>query len=119
MSASPKFGFTIEYVDDIEKAKHFYTDVLGLEMLRYAPTFIQFDHFAIASDEALGGTREPEQYWLVNDAEAAFSELSKKAEISLPLKQMPFGKVFAIKDPSGHPRFLIELAQNRPSQPVK
>ncbi len=119
MSIKPSFGFVLEYVTDIEAAKRFYVEVLGLEVERYHPTFVQFDHFAIASDESLSGTREPEVYWLVDDAEAAFNELSPKEEVTVPLRQMPFGKVFAIKDPNGRPRFLLEFARQRPSQPVK
>jgi catechol 2,3-dioxygenase-like lactoylglutathione lyase family enzyme len=119
MSISPRFGFVLEYVKDIEAAKRFYVDVLGLTVERTHPTFVQFDRFAIASDESLGGRDEPEIYWLVDDADAAFRELSAKAEVSLPLKEMPFGKVFAVKDPAGRPRYLLELARNRPSQPVQ
>ncbi len=119
MSNRPTFGFVLEYVTDIEAAKRFYVEVLGLEVERYHPTFVQFDHFAIASDESLTGTREPEIYWLVDNAEDAFRELSQKVEVSVPLRQMPFGKVFAIKDPAGRPRFLLEFARQRPSQPVK
>ena len=118
MNNQPKFGFIVEYVTDIESAKRFYVETLGLEVERYHPTFVQFDRFAIASDESMSDAREPEVYWLVDNAEAAFSEFSSKAEISLPLKQMPFGKVFAIKDPNGRPRYLVELSQNRPSQPA-
>jgi len=58
-------------------------------------------------------------YWVVEDAEAAFKDFSQKGEISLPLKQMPFGKVFGIKDPAGQPQYLVEFAKDRPSQPVK
>jgi len=118
MRTAPRFGFALEYVKDIEAAKRFYVDVMGLEVERTHPTFVQFDWFAIASDESLGGRDEPELYWLVDDAEAAFRELSQRAEVSLPLREMPFGKVFAIKDPAGRPRYLLELARNRPSQPV-
>lgn len=118
MKTEPQFGFVLEYVTDIEAAKRFYVEVLGLKVERYHPTFVQFEHFAIANDESLSGTRDPETYWLVDDAEAAFNELAAKAEVSVPLKRMPFGKVFAIKDPTGRSCFLIELAQNRPSQPV-
>ncbi len=118
MTSNPRFGFVVEYVTDIEAAKRFYVEVLGLEVERYHPTFVQFSNFAIASDESLSGTREPEIYWLVDDAEAALSALSQKTEISIPLKQMPFGKVFAVKDPAGRLCFLLELAQNRPSRPV-
>jgi catechol 2,3-dioxygenase-like lactoylglutathione lyase family enzyme len=119
VSITPQFGFVLEYVTDVEAAKRFYVDVLGLEVERYHPTFVQFKNFAIASDESLGGRGEPELYWLVDDAEAAFRDLSSKAEVSLPLKQMPFGKVFAIKDPAGRPRYLLELARDRPSRPVR
>ena len=118
MNLKPKFGFVLEYVTDIEAAKRFYVEVLGLEVERYHPTFVQFNNFAIASDESLSGTREPELYWLVDDAEAAFNELSQKAKVTFPLKQLPFGKLFAVQDPAGQPRYLIELAQNRPSQAV-
>ena len=118
MMIKPRFGFVVEYVTDMEAARRFYVDVLGLEMERYHPRFIQFDNFAIASDESMTGTRDSELYWLVDDAEAAFRELSQKGEVSLPLKQMPFGQVFGIKDPAGRPRYLLELAKDRPSQPV-
>jgi catechol 2,3-dioxygenase-like lactoylglutathione lyase family enzyme len=121
MSTTPPFAFALEYVSDIEAAKRFYVDVLGLEVEREAPVFVQFkDHtgarFAIASDEAMSGSRGLELYWRVDDAEGAFSELSQKAEVCLGLKQMSFGKVFGIKDPAGQPQYLVEFAQNRPSQ---
>ena len=119
MSSKAKFGFFLEYVTDIEAAKQFYVEVLGLEVERSSPMFIQFNNFAIASDESMTGNRDPEVYWLVDDAEAALKDLSQKAEVSLPLKQMPFGKVFGIKDPAGQPQYLVEFAKDRPSQPVK
>jgi predicted enzyme related to lactoylglutathione lyase len=118
MNNQPKFGFVVEYVKDIEAVKRFYVETLGLVVERYSPVFIQFNNFAIASDESMSGNHDPEVYWLVDDADAAFKDLSQKGEISLPLKQMPFGKVFGIKDPSGQPQYLVELAKNRPSQPA-
>ncbi len=118
MSIQARFEYVLEYVPDIEAAKQFYTDVLGLEVERYHPTFVQFNHFAIASDESMSGNRSPEQYWVVEDAEQAFKELSGKAEIVLPLTQKPFGKVFAIEDPAGQPLYLLEYSKNRPSQQV-
>jgi predicted enzyme related to lactoylglutathione lyase len=123
MTTKAKFGFVLEYVTDIEAVKNFYVEVLGLEVDRYHPVFVQFKDkdgapFAIASDASIGGGTDPEVYWLVDDAEAAFKDLSAKAEVSVPLKQLPFGKVFGIKDPSGQPQYLLELAPDRPSQPV-
>jgi predicted enzyme related to lactoylglutathione lyase len=123
MPTQLRFGFALEYVTDIEAVKRFYVDVLGLKIDREAPVFVQFsdEHgaaFAIASDESMSGARIPELYWLVDDAEAAFKELSPKAEVSMPLKQLAFGKVFGLSDPSGQPCYIAELARNRPSQKV-
>jgi predicted enzyme related to lactoylglutathione lyase len=118
VSTNAKFGFVLEYVTDIEAAKRFYVDVLGLEVRRYHPTYIQFDNFAIATDQSLSGTRDPEVYWLVDDAEATFNEYSQKAEVVVPLKHMPFGTVFGIKDPAGQLLFVLEFAKDRPSQPT-
>ncbi len=118
MSIKPKFGFYLEYVNDIETAKAFFTDIMGLEMERYHPTFVQFKNFAIASDASMSGKREPELYWLVEDAEMAFEEFRKKAEVVMPIKQMPFGKVFAIQDPAGRPQYILEFARERPSKVV-
>lgn len=119
MNTRPQFGFALTYVTDLEAAKHFYVDVLGLDMQRDSPTFVQFQNFALATDESLSGTRGLELYWIVEDAEAAFRELSQTAEISLPLTEMPFGKVFGVNDPDGQPRFLVEFAATRPSRPVE
>jgi catechol 2,3-dioxygenase-like lactoylglutathione lyase family enzyme len=114
----PQFALTVEYVADIQAAKRFYVDVLGLTVQREHPTYVEFQNFAIAVDESLSGTGEPELFWLVPDAEAAFERLAQEAEVSLPLSEKPFGKVFGIKDPDGRPRYLLELAKERPSQPV-
>ena len=118
MNNKPEFGFVLEYVTDIEAAKRFYVEVLHLEVERAAPVFVQFDHFAIASDESMSDSREPEVYWVVENADAAFAEFSQKAEVIQPIQQKPFGKVFGIKDPAGQPIYLVEFAQQRPSQVV-
>ena len=116
---TPRFGFVVVYVTDLAASKRFHTEVLGLRIEREAPTFVQFEHFALATDDRLTGGREPELYWLVDDAEAALAELRAKAEVTMPLRQLPFGKVFGIKDPDGRTRYLLELAKERPSQPVR
>ena len=118
MNNQPQFGFVLEYVTDIEAAKRFYVEIVGLQVERVSPVFVQFKNFAIASDASMSGTRDPEVYWLVENAQAAFDDFSRKAEVIMSLKQMPFGQVFAIKDPAGLPLYVIELAKNRPSQPV-
>lgn len=119
MSMKPQFGFVVQYTKNIEEAKRFYVEVLGLEVQRSHPVWAQFDGFALAGDQSLTGTGEQEVYWLVDDAEAAYAEVEGRAEIYRPLERMIFGKVFGIKDPEGRPRFIVELAKDRPSQPVK
>lgn len=118
MYEKPAFGFVVEYVKDIEASKHFYVDVLGLEIEREHPNFIQFETFAIATDEPMGGEATQEVYWLVNDAHRAFEMLSEKADICMPLREVPFGTVFGVRDPDGFPRYILELAKNRPSKAV-
>lgn len=118
MTLAPRFGLVVTYVSDIERAKRFYTDVLGLKIEREASTFVQFDHFALASDAPLGESGEPELYWLVENAEAAYAALRERAPIVRPLETKPFGKVFAVRDPDGGVRFVLELARNRPSEAV-
>lgn len=115
MDAKARFGFVVEYVKDMEAARRFYEEAMGLQIQRHHPTFIQFENFAIATDEPLGGESTQELYWLVDDAEAALRERSAKAEVCLPLTTLPFGKVFGIRDPDGHPCYLLELAHERPS----
>jgi catechol 2,3-dioxygenase-like lactoylglutathione lyase family enzyme len=115
---TPPLGFVLRYVPDVEAARHFYVDVLGLKVERYHPTFVQFAGFAVASGESLTGGHEPELYWLVDDAEASFRELSTRAEVSLELTRKPFGKVFGIRDPSGQICYVLELSRERPSVAV-
>lgn len=116
---APKFGFVVEYVKDIEAAKRFYVEVLGLKVEREHPTFVQFETFAIASDEPMGGEVTQEVFWLVENADKSFRSLSEKTEICLPLTEVPFGNVFGVRDPDGQPRYLLELAKKRPSQAVE
>lgn len=110
-----RFGFVVEYVEDIEASMHFYTAVMGLQVQRRHPRFVQFETFAIAGDEPMDGDGLQELYWLVEDIEAARRALAAKTRLVLPLTELPFGKVFGIRDPDGQPRYLLELSRNRPS----
>ncbi|HEX5163918.1 MAG TPA: VOC family protein [Thermomicrobiales bacterium] len=123
MSTSATFGFVVEYVADIEATRRYLVETLGLTVAREAPTFVQFTDsngasFAIASDESMTGARDPELYWLVDDAEATHRDLATRTDITLPLTQKPFGTVFGVTDPAGQPHYLLELARNRPSRAV-
>ena len=125
VSNKARFGFALEYVSDINAARRFFTETLGLEVDRDHPTFVQFKardgaSYAIASDEPMdpANGRAPELWWLVDDAEAAFREMSSSAQVSMPLREMPFGTCFGIKDPGGQVHYVLELAQERPSRQV-
>ena len=119
MNEQHRFGMALEYVADLNDARRFYEEVMGLKVQREHPHFVQFDHFAIANDITVGELRERELYWLVDDAEAEFAAVSKKrVEITTPLKQLPFGKVFGIRGPAGVPCYVLEFAKDRPSEAV-
>lgn len=120
-----RFGFALEYVTDVQAAKRFFVDVLGLEVERDHPTFVQFKagagaSYAIASDEPMdpAAADKAELWWLVDDAQAAFSEMSARAEVTQPVTQKPFGTCFGIKDPAGQVHYVLEFAQARPSRQV-
>jgi catechol 2,3-dioxygenase-like lactoylglutathione lyase family enzyme len=120
-----QFAFALEYVSDVDATKRFFVDVLGLIVDREAPTFVQFKSangatYAIASDDPMDPRqgRAPELWWVVDDAEAAFREMSATSEVSMPLRQMPFGTCFGIKDPAGQVHYMLEFARQRPSEAV-
>jgi len=117
MAKPPQFGFTVVNVKDIQASKRFYTEVLGLKVQREAPTFIQFEHFAIATDNPTA-TLATELYWLVDDAEAAHRDVTACGGACSSLETTPFGRLFTLRDPDGHVRFVLELAASRPSKPV-
>lgn len=123
MAGQTGFAFALEYVDDVQAAKQFFVEVLGLEVEREAPTFVQFKaangaSYAIASDEPMDTRGAPELWWLVDDVEAAFTRMARGAEVSQPLVQKSFGKCFGLRDPSGQVHYVLEFVPQRPSQPV-
>ena len=112
----PKFGFIVEYVKDIEKSKNFYSKTLGLKIVREFPVYVEFEKFAIASDEPMVKGAKQEIYWLVDDINSTFNSISKNAEICLPIKKEIFGQLFGVKNPDGQPCYILELAKDRPSK---
>ena len=123
VTSKAQFAFPIEYVSDMQAAKRFFVDVLGLEVDRDHPTFIQFKgrngaSYAVASDGSMQEGITPELWWAVEDAEAAFKQMSAKAEVSMPLRELPFGKCFGITDPAGQIHYVLQFAEERPSRQV-
>jgi catechol 2,3-dioxygenase-like lactoylglutathione lyase family enzyme len=123
MATSVRFAFPLQYTRNMDATKRFFTDVLGLQLDRDHPTFVQLRdasgaNYALATDEPLVPTTGAELWWVVDNAEQACAEMSKKAELVVPLTQMPFGTCFGLKDPSGQVHYLLQFAQQRPSQQV-
>lgn len=110
MTEPSRFGLALEYVADLEAARRFYVEVVGLKVEQERRNFVQFDHFAITSTQAFGELRERELYWLVDDVEAKLASMSGRVEVMAPLKQLSFGKVFGIRGPAGEVCYLLELA---------
>ncbi len=123
-ATTPRFGFVLEYVPDVNAAKAFYTEILGLQVRRESTEFVQFADgggvgWAIASDASLSGEGRPETYWIVNDIAAVEQALAGKVTVTHPLEERPFGRVLGIADPAGETQYLVEFAKERPSREVE
>ncbi len=107
-------NFVLMHVSSVADAIPFYTDVLGLEIEDRQPGFVQFKSGPGAANLALSeGQGEPiELWWFVSDADAARAGLAQSGadEVS-PIKDMPFGRVFTTRDPSGRTLYMLELRQ--------
>jgi predicted enzyme related to lactoylglutathione lyase len=106
-------SFIIRHVPDIDEARGFYTDKLGLVVEAQQEGFVQFASpggatFALSRDQGAG---EPiELWWFVENADATHDALrARGVEIAAPPKDEPFGRAFSIKDPSGNTVYLLQV----------
>lgn len=110
-------GFIVLYVQDIEKAKAFYTDLLGMAVVDEvsSPTFVTLRPAAgslIGLQDKAAAKMQP-----AHEANAGSMELSFEAddvdatwkrwkeegvEIVADPVDLPFGRYFLAKDPEGH-----------------
>jgi predicted enzyme related to lactoylglutathione lyase len=114
-------NFVIVHVNDIEEARNFYTEKLGLEVEDEAPNFLQFKQpggdgatLAVSHEPSIRPAqgKDIELWWFVDNADTAYADLSSKGvEIAQGLKDEPFGRTFAIKDPSGNTFYMLQLRQ--------
>lgn len=99
-------NFVLIHVGDIERARAFYTEKLGLTVEAEAPGFVQFarpDDQGAALAIVQRPVETPELWWDVEDADAAHASLvGNGVEISSALEDKPFGRTFAIKDSEGN-----------------
>ncbi len=104
-------NFVIARVADVAAARQFYTETLGFEIEDELPGFVQFRapsgaSYAIGVDGQKGDT---ELWWVVDDAEATLADLvARGVEVAKPLADRPFGRTFAIKDPTGQTLWMLQ-----------
>ncbi len=107
--------FVMMHVPDVTAARDFYRDKLGCAVEADQPGFVQFRQTERGAAFALGqeGHGDPvELWWYVDDADATSWELAARGvEIVEPPHDMPFGRVFSIKEPAGATLYMLQLAR--------
>ena len=121
---NPKYNGTVFFVDNVEKSKTFYTDILGqkIEMdfgrcvgfiggfaiwdSSYAYTMMGLEK----SDEQPMGKRNVEIYFEIDDIDLLFDRIKKEnIDFVHEIKEQPWGqRCFRIYDPDNH---IIEFAE--------
>lgn len=119
-------GFVILYVDDTEKSKAFYTNILGMAVLEEisGPNFVTLRpdggsliglqdkktaQFA-PKDEAHAGSMELS--FEANDVDGMWDQWKAQGvEILSDPVDLPFGRYFLAKDPDGHYLSVYRFAQ--------
>jgi predicted enzyme related to lactoylglutathione lyase len=113
----PNLDFVVLRVPNIEQARAFYTEKLGLTVEDEQPGFVQFRRsgglegasFALAENPSATPHAGVTLWWRVEDAAAAHDAFTARGiPIVNPLQDRPFGRIFAISDPAGN---TIELYQ--------
>ena len=111
-------NFVLLHVTDIEQATTFYTEKFGLTIETRGPGFVQFKQpmgqgatFALSSEGDGLPIQNVELWWFVDDADATHADLAARGvTVAQPLKDEPFGRTFAIKDPEGNTMYIMKLA---------
>jgi catechol 2,3-dioxygenase-like lactoylglutathione lyase family enzyme len=112
-------NFVMIHVPDVEQARAFYTEKLGLVVDAEQPGFVQFKQplgngasFALSKGEESQPAQGAELWWFVDDADATCAQLAAQdVEIASQPTDEPFGRAFSIKDPSGHILYMLQLRQ--------
>ena len=113
-------NFVLLHVANIEQATAFYSGKFGLAIETQGPGFVQFKQpmgqgasFALSSEGDASPVSNVELWWYVDDADAAYADLVEKdVAIAQQLKDEPFGRTFAIKDPEGNTVYVMRLADH-------
>lgn len=114
MSTGP--NFIVIHTRDMAGAQQFYTDRLGYSVEVGSPNFVQFKStdgtaLALSTEE---GDEPVELWWFLEDADATHETMRSEGIdiVSVP-RDEPFGRAFAIKDPSGNTLNLLQLPAGR------
>lgn len=111
-------NFIMLHVPDVEQARAFYTEKLGLVVEDQQPDFVQFKQpkgngatFALGKGEDAATLQGAELWWFVDDADKTYTSLvAQNVEIVNKPTDEPFGRTLAIKDPAGHTIHMLQLA---------
>ncbi len=116
---TPALELALLHVTDIDAARAFYTEKLGLEVdpEQSGPNFVLFNRpGGVGASLALSSEGDGQVYtgvelwWYVENADATHDELvARGVEVATPLMDMPFGRTFSVKDPSGNTLYLLQL----------
>lgn len=117
-ASNMRFVNPISFVNDIERSRTFYRDVLGLRVLKDFGSFVLFETgFAIHDGNSLERTvwgaeaAGPKSYGYRNvlfyfeddDVDAAFEKVAPHVELIHPVEKQEWGqRVFRFYDPDGH-----------------
>jgi predicted enzyme related to lactoylglutathione lyase len=103
------------YSRDLDRARTFYRDVLGLPILLEEPHVLHFDagsvRVAIHQYPTEGAREAPEGFlvFAVDNLDVAYADLKGRgAEFLGPPANRPYGRVAYVHDPEGHEIGLIE-----------
>lgn len=115
MSTTPKLGFVIFYVSDLEESLKYFTETLGLRHNPKADTpnfrgFIPEEGstpfgLALASEEISPEARKAgtiEVYFETNNLEGRHAELASRGAEPTEIAHRYFGSFFSIPAPDGH-----------------
>lgn len=119
-----RFVNPLPFVADIERAKGFYRDLLGLAVLADHGDFVRFEGgFALHEGAALHRTVFGEApasgvpwgrdnlvlYFEVQDLDGTFDRLAGRVDLIHPIRREPWGqRVFRLRDPDRH---VVEIGE--------
>jgi predicted enzyme related to lactoylglutathione lyase len=115
MTTSMILEGVVLYSRDLDRARTFYRDILGLPILLEEPHVLHFDggsvRVAIHQYPTDGPREAPEGFlvFAVNNLNAVYADLrGRGAEFLGPPANRPYGRVAYLRDPEGHEIGLIE-----------